>query len=70
MRYLLLDLIQDPSGRGMLIGGKKVVEDGIPLWSDSQAFFPHLEDYLVFGAIRTNGPTPYPELFHIVFRIS
>ena len=58
---LFLDMVQYASGRGMLIGGKKVVEDGIPLRSDSQASFSHLDDYLVFGTIRTNNPTPYPE---------
>jgi len=45
----------------MLIGGKKIVEDGIPLRSDSQAFFSHLADYLIFRAIGTNPLTPFPE---------
>lgn len=59
--FLSPNLIQDPSSRGMLIHGENVVEDGIPLQSDSQAPFTHLSGSLVFGAIRTNGPTHCPE---------
>ena len=56
-----LNMVQYTSGRRMLIRGEKVVKDGIALRSDAKPFFPHLGDDLTFGAVATDGPTPYLE---------
>jgi len=54
-------MIQYISGRRMLVRGEKVIKDGIPLRRDAKPFFPHLGDDLTFGAVATDGPTPYLE---------